>query len=100
MCELLCYIKDEQELTHWALEHAASKEAYIDKVTSHYGNDTEIISEFNMWYSHMRRKFDDHLHTNISGYQVVRNGEDNKTTPTTFHSVSYTHLTLTTNREV
>ena len=67
MCELLCYIKDEQELTHWALEHAASKEAYMDKVTSHYGNDTEIISEFNMWYSHMRRKFDDHFEIVVNG---------------------------------
>lgn len=59
MCELLWYIKNEQELTHWALEHAASKEAYIDKVISGYGNDAETISEFNMWYNHMRIKFDD-----------------------------------------
>jgi LPS-assembly protein len=35
------------------------------------------------------RKFDDHLHTNISGYQVVRNAEDNKTTPTTFPFIKY-----------
>ena len=35
------------------------------------------------------RKFDDHLHTNISGYQVVRNGEDNKTTPTIFPYIKY-----------
>ena len=30
------------------------------------------------------RKFDDRLHFEITGYQVVRNNEDNKTTPTTF----------------
>ena len=35
------------------------------------------------------RKIDDNLYTNISGYQVVRNGEDNKTLPTTFPYIKY-----------
>ena len=35
------------------------------------------------------RKFDDHLHSNITGYQVVRNAEDNKTYPTTFPYIMY-----------
>ena len=41
------------------------------------------------------RKFDDSLSTHIGGYQVVRNGEDNKTTPTTFPHIHYsagTHI--------
>ncbi len=41
------------------------------------------------------RKFDDHLHANITGYQVVRNGEDNKTTPTTFPYVKFSAGTQT-----
>ena len=35
------------------------------------------------------RKIDDHLNVNISGYQVVRNNEDNKNTPTTFPYIKY-----------
>ena len=35
------------------------------------------------------RKFDDILHFEITGYQVVRNNEDNKTTPTTFPYIRY-----------
>ncbi len=35
------------------------------------------------------REMDDVLNFNISGYQVVRNNEDNKTTPTTLPYVSY-----------
>ena len=35
------------------------------------------------------RKFDDTLHFEITGYQVVRNNEDNKTTPTTFPYIRY-----------
>ena len=35
------------------------------------------------------KKIDDHLNVNISGYQIVRNNEDNKTTPTTFPYIKY-----------
>ena len=35
------------------------------------------------------RKFDDRLHFEITSYQVVRNNEDNKTTPTTFPYIRY-----------
>ena len=35
------------------------------------------------------REKGDNLDLNISGYQVVRNNEDNKTTPTTFPYISY-----------
>ena len=35
-------------------------------------------------------KIDDHLNVNISGYQVVKNNEDNKKTPTTFPYIKYT----------
>ena len=38
---------------------------------------------------HNLRKFDDSLHMEITGYQVVRNNEDNKTTPTTFPFIKY-----------
>ncbi|PPR45935.1 MAG: LPS-assembly protein LptD [Alphaproteobacteria bacterium MarineAlpha5_Bin7] len=38
---------------------------------------------------HDLRKFDDKLHIEITGYQVVRNNEDNKTTPTTFPYIKY-----------
>ena len=35
------------------------------------------------------REFDDRLNFNVSGYQVVKNNEDNKTTPTTLPYISY-----------
>ena len=35
------------------------------------------------------KKFDDRLNVSFSGYQVVKNNEDNKTTPTTFPYLEY-----------
>ena len=35
------------------------------------------------------RKIDDHLNVNVSGYQIVRNNEDNKTTPTALPYIKY-----------
>jgi len=43
------------------------------------------------------RKIDDHLNVNVSGYQIVRNNEDNKTTPTTFPYIKYSAGTNTIN---
>ena len=40
-------------------------------------------------YGYDVRKKDDKLHFNISGYQVVKDSEDNKTSPTTLPYVSY-----------
>ena len=35
------------------------------------------------------KKIDDHLNVNISGYQVIKNNEDNKTTPVIFPYIRY-----------
>ena len=43
------------------------------------------------------KKIDDHLNVNVSGYQIVRNNEDNKTTPTTFPYIKYSTGTNTIN---
>jgi len=47
-----------------------------------------LTSSFNL-DGYNLRKFDDKLHFEITGYQVVRNDEDNKTTPTTFPYIRY-----------
>ena len=47
-----------------------------------------LSTAFNLNGAYLR-DIDDRLHLNVTGYQIVRNNEDNKTTPTTLPYINY-----------